>query len=140
MGPYRRFCGQKDYYGILCGRGVFSISRFFHPEVEGRVPVVIQSNFVDPDIALILYGEPLVVVKDTKRQVITNIYMRFFENGSVSINYPVEGVKGVFKFVHDPKGAGGLDFKGSQHLGRIGRTQCRGKLSVIWQELGQLKG
>ncbi len=77
---------------------------FLHPEIEGRVPIVIQSNFVNPNIELILYKKPIVVIPDSKKQLITNIYMSFFENGKVSINYPVEGVTGVFEFISDGKG------------------------------------
>ena len=75
------------------------ISMYLHPEVEGRVPVVIQSNFVDPELKLILFGKPVIVVPDSKKQLTTNIYFSFFKNGEVSIRYPVEGVGGIFKFV-----------------------------------------
>lgn len=78
---------------------------FFHPEIEERVPIVIQSNFVDSNIQLILYHKHVVVVPDSKKQQITNIYMSFFENGTVNISYPVEGVKGIFRFDPDNKGS-----------------------------------
>jgi len=78
---------------------------FFHPEIEERVPIVIQSNFVDPNIQLILYDKPVVVVPDSKKQQITNIYMSCFENGTVNISYPVEGVKGIFRFDLENKGS-----------------------------------
>jgi hypothetical protein len=80
------------------------ISMYLHPEVEGRVPVVLQSNFVDRELKLILFGKPVIVVTDSKKQLITNIYFSFFKNGEVSIRYPVEGVGGIFKFVLDNKG------------------------------------
>ena len=78
---------------------------FFHPEIEERVPIVIQSNFVDPNIQLILYDKHVVVVPDSKKQQITNIYMSFVENGTVNISYPVEGVKGIFRFDLENKGS-----------------------------------
>jgi len=78
---------------------------FFHPEIEERVPIVIQSNFVDPNIQLILYDKHVVVVPDLKKHQTTNIYMSFFENGTVNISYPVEGVKGIFRFDPDNKGS-----------------------------------
>ncbi len=74
------------------------LTAFFHPEVEGRLPIVIQSFFVNPNIKLLLYDKPVVVVPDSKKQITTNIYMSFFENGHVSITYPVEGIKGTFQF------------------------------------------
>jgi hypothetical protein len=81
------------------------LTAFFHPEIKGRVPIVIQSNFVDPNIKIIMYEKPVVVIPDSKKQLITNIYMSFFEDGKVSISYPVEGLKGVFKFIPDTKGS-----------------------------------
>jgi hypothetical protein len=86
------------------------LSIFLHPEVKGRVPVVIQSNFVNPKLESILFGKPVVVVPDSKNQLVTNIYFSFFKNGEVSISYPVEGVKGIFKFVLDNKGYWKLKF------------------------------
>lgn len=86
------------------------LTMFLHPEVKGRVPVVIQSNFVDPKLELILYGKPVIVIPDSKKQLITNIYFGFFKNGEVSISYPVEGVKGIFTFVLDNKGRWKLKF------------------------------
>ena len=81
-----------------------NLSMYLHPEVQGRVPVVIQSNFVDPKLEFILYGKPVIIVPDSKKQLVTNIYFGFFKNGDVSISYPVEGVKGTFSFVFDNKG------------------------------------
>ena len=77
---------------------------YLHPEVQGRVPVVIQSNFVDPKLKFILYGKPVIVVQDSKEQIVTNIYFSFFQKGDFSISYPVEGVKGTFSFVLDDNG------------------------------------
>ncbi|MFC1494321.1 hypothetical protein ACFL6W_03480 [Thermodesulfobacteriota bacterium] len=85
------------------------LMKFIHPEVEGRVPIVIQSYAVDPNIKLIMFGKPIVVVPDSKEQLTTNIYMSFFRDGEVSITYPVEEITGLFKFVTDSEGKWKID-------------------------------
>ncbi len=79
-------------------------SVFIHPETEGRLPIVVQSDFVDPNLELILYGQPVDVVKDTKHQLVTNIFISHFQDGQVSLTYPIEGVKGIFDFTLEPDG------------------------------------
>jgi hypothetical protein len=82
---------------------------FLHPEASGRVPVVISSHLVNPDLSLQKFGKPVRIVPDATLN--SGAFLRFtdFEMGrvhtSVKIRYEIEGVGGSFRFRRSQDGS-----------------------------------
>jgi len=79
-----------------------------HPEVPGRVPLVVSDHLLEPGVTPSKFGQPLRIVPDGK--VGTQPHLRFssFEvdgsRATAVVEYRVEGVQAVFDLRRDSKG------------------------------------
>ena len=77
-----------------------ALARYLHPEVGGRVPLVISDHLLAPGVTPSKFGQPVRVVPD--REVGSQPHIRFlsFEvagsRAKALIQYKVEGVEAVF--------------------------------------------
>jgi hypothetical protein len=81
---------------------------FLHPEIPGRVPLIISDHLLVPDIRLTQFGRPVVVVRDQEVESRPCLRFKDFEfKGSrvvVTFTYGVEGVRGQFDFIQANRG------------------------------------
>ena len=84
------------------------LAPYLHPEVAGRVPLVVSDHLLEPGVTPSRFGRPLRIVHD--REVGTEPHLRilsFDVDGSRAkavVEYKVEGVQAVFDLKRDSKG------------------------------------
>ncbi len=84
------------------------LAPYLHPEVAGRVPLVVSDHLLEPGVTPSRFGRPLRIVHD--REVGTEPHLRilsFDVDGSRAkavVEYKVEGVQAVFDLRRDAKG------------------------------------
>ncbi len=77
-----------------------ALAGYLHPEVAGRVPLVISDHLLAPGVTPSKFGQPVRILSD--REVGSQPHIRFqsFEvqgaRAQTAIEYKVEGVKAVF--------------------------------------------
>ena len=77
-----------------------SLAGYLHPEVAGRVPLIISDHLLAVDIKLSKFGQPVRIVHDS--EVGSRPHLRFLSfqvdgrRAKVTIEYKVEGVQSVF--------------------------------------------
>src|SRR5436309_9033792 len=85
-----------------------TLAPYLHPEVAGRVPLVVSDHLLEPGVTPSKFGQPLQIVPD--REVGTRPHLRilsFEVDGSRAkavVEYRVEGVQAVFDLRRDAKG------------------------------------
>src|SRR6266481_5158220 len=84
------------------------LAPYLHPEIAGRVPLVVSDHLLEPGVTPSRFGQPLRIVPD--REVGTKPHLRilsFDVDGSRAravVEYKVEGVQAVFDLRRDSKG------------------------------------
>jgi len=85
-----------------------ALAPYVHPEIAGRVPLVVSDHLLEPGVTPTRFGQPLGIVPD--REVATKPHLRilsFDVEGSRAkavVEYEVEGVRAVFDLRRDSKG------------------------------------
>src|SRR2546426_12226485 len=85
-----------------------ALAPYLHPEVAGRVPLVVSDHLLEPGVTPSKFGQPLRIVPD--REVGTQPHIRiltFKIDGSgakATIEYKVEGVQGLFNLKRESNG------------------------------------
>src|SRR6266480_7102646 len=85
-----------------------ALAPYLHPDVVGRVPLVVSDHLLEPGVTPSKFGRPLQIVPD--REVGTRPHLRILSlevDGSrvkALIEYRVEGVQAVFDLRRDSKG------------------------------------
>ena len=85
-----------------------ALAPYFHPEIAGRVPLLVSDHLLEPGVTPSRFGQPLRIVPD--REVGTKPHLRilsFEVDGSRAkavVEYKVECVQAVFDLRHDAKG------------------------------------
>ena len=85
-----------------------ALAPYLHPEVAGRIPVVISDHLLEPGVTPSKFGKPLRIVPD--REVGAQPHLRvltFKVDGPVAkltLEYKVEGVEAVFTLRRDSNG------------------------------------
>ena len=85
-----------------------ALAPYLHPEVAGRVPLVVSDHLLEPGVTPSKFGLPLRIVPD--REVGTQPHIRiltFKIDGSravATIEYKVEGVQGLFNLKRESNG------------------------------------
>ena len=78
------------------------IQQFFHPEIKGRIPLLISNNLVDPNISLTKFGEKVKILPESEIKQDAFIKFDSFEvsgnSAVVKILYGIEGISAEFKF------------------------------------------
>jgi len=82
------------------------VQQFLHPDVPGRVPLVLSSHLLDPRLSLRKFGKPVRVVPDAhlKKGLAYLRFTRFTLKQNVvtvEVRYSVEGMGGRFSFQRD---------------------------------------
>jgi hypothetical protein len=81
---------------------------YLHPEIEGRVPLVMADHFVAPGFSASKFGVPVKVVDEQEAQA--GAYLKitwFLQHGAlarVDLIYEVEGITAVVNFDQDSAG------------------------------------
>ena len=85
-----------------------ALAPYLHPEIAGRLPLVVSDHLLEPGVTPSRFGQPLRIVQD--RDVGTQPHLRissFEVNGSRAkavVEYRAEGVEAVFNLRRDSKG------------------------------------
>ena len=82
------------------------VEQFLHPDMPGRVPLVLSCHLVDPHLSLRKFGKSVRVVADAQRKkgVACLRFTQFtlkHNVATVEVQYSVEGMKGRFRFQRD---------------------------------------
>jgi len=85
-----------------------AFARYLHPEIAGRVPLVISDHLLEPGVTPSKFGQPLRIVRDREVGSQPHIRILSFEiDGSrakATIEYKVEGVRALFTLKRDSNG------------------------------------
>jgi len=85
-----------------------ALAPYLHPEVAGRVPLVISDHLLEPGVTPSKFGQPLLIVADREAGARPHLRILSFEmDGSRAralIAYKVEGVEAQFTLERDSKG------------------------------------
>ncbi len=85
-----------------------ALAPYLHPEVVGRVPLVVSDHLLEPGVTPSKFGRPLQIVPDREGGTRPHLRILSFEvDGSRAkavIEYRVEGVQAVFDLRRDSKG------------------------------------
>jgi hypothetical protein len=85
-----------------------ALAPYLHPEVAGRVPVVISDHLLEPGVTPSKFGKPLRIVLDREVGTLPHLRILTFQvDGSVAkltLEYKVEGVEAVFSLRHESNG------------------------------------
>lgn len=77
-----------------------ALAVYLHPEVAGRVPLIISDNLLAADIKLSKFGQPVRIVHDLEVGAQPHIRFLSFQvdgrRAKATIEYKVEGVQAVF--------------------------------------------
>jgi len=85
-----------------------ALAPYLHPEVPGRVPLVVSDHLLEPGVTPSRFGQPLRIVQD--RDVGTQPHLRIssFEvdrsRAKAVVEYRVEGVRAVFDLRRNSNG------------------------------------
>src|SRR3989454_4810236 len=85
-----------------------ALAPYLHPEIAGRLPLVVSDHLLEPGVAPSRFGQPLRIVPD--REVGTQPHLRimtFEVDGSRAkavVEYKAEGVQAGFDLRRDSKG------------------------------------
>jgi hypothetical protein len=85
-----------------------ALAPYFHPEIAGRVPLLVSDHLLEPGVTPSRFGQPLRIVPD--REVGTKPHLRILSfdvdgyRATAVVEYKVEGVQAVFDLRHDTKG------------------------------------
>ncbi len=85
-----------------------ALAPYLHPEIAGRLPLVVSDHLLEPGVTPSRFGQPLRIVPD--REVGTKPHLRilsFDVDGSRAravVEYKVEGVQAGFDLRRDSKG------------------------------------
>lgn len=85
------------------------LQAFLHPEVEGRIPLVISDHLIEPNIYLTKFGRPVRIISDHKLSA--GPFLRFTcftvqgSTATVKLEYKIEGVAAEYLFAGDMEGS-----------------------------------
>lgn len=84
------------------------LAKYLHPELEGRVPLVISDHLLAPGITPSRFGHPVQIIPD--RDIGARPHIRFMSfkvkgtRATTVIEYKAEGVRGEFELESTPSG------------------------------------
>jgi len=85
-----------------------ALAPYLHPEVAGRVPLVVSDRLLEPGVTPSKFGQPLQIVPDREVGTRPHLQILSFEvHGSRAkavVEYRVERVQAVFDLRRDAKG------------------------------------
>lgn len=85
-----------------------ALAPYLHPEVAGRVPLVVSDHLLEPGVTPSKFGQPLQIVPDREVGTRPHLQILSFEvHGSRAkavVEYRVERVQAVFDLRRDAKG------------------------------------
>jgi len=85
-----------------------ALAPYLHPELAGRVPLVVSDHLLEPGVTPSKFGQPLRIVHDAEVGTQPHLRILSFEvDGSRAravVEYRVEGVRAVFDLRRDSKG------------------------------------
>jgi hypothetical protein len=77
-----------------------ALAKFLHPEVEGRVPLVISGHLLESGVTPTKFGRPVRILSDRELGALPHLRFTSFEvegsRATVRVEYKVEGVEAVF--------------------------------------------
>jgi len=85
-----------------------ALAPYVHPEIAGRVPLVVSDHLLEPGVTPSRFGQPLRIVPD--REVATKPHLRILSfdvdgfRAKAVVEYKVEGVLAIFDLRRDSKG------------------------------------
>lgn len=85
-----------------------ALAPYVHPEIAGRVPLVVSDHLLEPGVTPSRFGQPLRIVPD--REVGTKPHLRILSfdvdgfRAKAVVEYKVEGVQAIFDLRRDSKG------------------------------------
>jgi len=85
-----------------------ALAPYVHPEIAGRVPLVVSDHLLEPGVTPSRFGQPLRIVPD--REVGTKPHLRILSfdvdgfRAKAVVEYKVEGVLAIFDLRRDSKG------------------------------------
>ena len=85
-----------------------ALAPYLHPEIAGRVPLLVSDHLLEPGVTPSRFGQPLRIVPD--REVGTKPHLRILTfdvdgyRAKAVVEYRVEGVRAVFNLKRDSKG------------------------------------
>ncbi len=85
-----------------------ALAPYLHPEIAGRVPLVVSDHLLEPGVTPSRFGQPLRIVPD--REVGTQPHLRILRfdvdgfRAKAVVEYRVEGVRAVFDLRRNPNG------------------------------------
>jgi hypothetical protein len=77
-----------------------SLKKYYHPEVPGRIPLLVSEHLLEDSVTFEIFGMPVRVAPDSALE--SRPHVKFIQydlhghRASVTIEYRVEGVRGVF--------------------------------------------
>lgn len=85
-----------------------ALAPYLHPEVTGRVPLVVSDHLLEPGVTPSKFGQPLRIVPDREAGTRPHIRILAFEvegaRAKATIEYKVEGVQAQFNLSRDSNG------------------------------------
>jgi len=85
-----------------------ALAPYLHPELPGRVPLVVSDHLLEPGVTPSKFGQPLQIVPDHEVGTRPHLQIVRFElNGSHAkavVAYTVEGLQAVFDLRRDANG------------------------------------
>jgi len=85
-----------------------ALTQHLHPEVVGRVPLVVSDHLLEPGVTPSKFGQPLRIIRDQEVGARPHLRILSFEmagsRAKVLIEYKVEDVEVLFNLERDSKG------------------------------------
>src|SRR5712671_1517184 len=85
-----------------------ALAPYVHPEIAGRVSLVVSDHLLEPGITPSRFGQPLRIVHDRDVGTLPHLRILSFEvDGSRAkavVDYRVKGVQAIFDLRRDSKG------------------------------------
>jgi hypothetical protein len=78
---------------------------FLHPEIEGRVPLIISEHLLQRNLSLSKFGEPVKILPESKLS--DSAFLRFThfkvkkDTAAIELEYKIEGVAAKYIFICD---------------------------------------
>lgn len=85
-----------------------ALSKYLHPEIEGRVPLVVSDHLLESGVTPSKFGKPVRILSDREAGTLPHLRFTSFEvegtRATASLEYKVEGVEAVFTLETSPSG------------------------------------